>query len=75
MRNPEQPLVGDPQSVLAWRVDRLRAAGFPTALATTIARDARYDVHALLELTDTGCPADLAARILGPLDEQCGGGR
>jgi hypothetical protein len=31
-------------------------------------------VHALLELTDRGCPAELAVRILAPLNdeyEQC----
>ena len=34
----------------------------------TLARDTRYDLHALLELTDRGCPAELAARILAPIE-------
>ncbi|WP_344257069.1 hypothetical protein [Terrabacter carboxydivorans] len=29
----------------------------------------RVDLHALLELVDAGCPPELAARILSPLDE------
>jgi hypothetical protein len=34
-----------------------------------VAVDNRYDLHALLELVDRGCPPALAARILAPLDE------
>ncbi len=52
----------------AWREDRLRAAGFPPALAAVIAHDGRYDLHALLELVDRGCPPALAVRIGAPLD-------
>jgi hypothetical protein len=59
------------ERVVAWRIDRLRDAGFPGGLAATVARDTRYDVHALLELTDRGCPADLATRILRPLQGDC----
>ena len=55
------------ECLIAWRIDRLRDAGFSARLAATVAQDARYDIHALLELTDRGCPADLAARILRPL--------
>jgi hypothetical protein len=55
-------------SVVLWRASRLRAAGFTPQLADTLARDCTYDLHALLELVDRGCPADLAARILAPLD-------
>ena len=65
---------GDLEPLVAWRVDRLRDAGFPAQLAGAVARDTRYDVHALLELTDRGCPAELAVRILAPLNdeyEQC----
>jgi hypothetical protein len=47
---------------------RLRAAGFPPALAAALARDGRVDLHALLELVDRGCRPDLAARIVAPLD-------
>jgi hypothetical protein len=59
------------ERLVAWRIDRLRDAGFPGGLAATVARDTRYDVHALLELTDRGCPADLATRILCPLQGDC----
>jgi hypothetical protein len=57
-------------SVVRWRTKRLRAAGLPQELAQRIAVDRRYDLHALLELVDRGCPGDLAVRILAPLDEQ-----
>ena len=49
---------------------RLREAGFSAQLADTLARDCAYDLHALLNLVDRGCPAALAARILAPLDEE-----
>jgi hypothetical protein len=59
-----------PDRVVAWRIDRLRNGGFPARLADTLARDTRYDVHALLELTDRGCAAELAARILAPIEDR-----
>jgi hypothetical protein len=59
-----------PDRVVAWRIDRLRDGGFPPRLAETLARDTRYDLHALLELTDRGCAAELAARILAPIEER-----
>jgi hypothetical protein len=55
-------------SVVLWRTSRLRDAGFEPALADALARDCAYDLHAILELLDRGCPAELAARILAPLD-------
>jgi hypothetical protein len=55
--------------VVAWRVQRLRAAGCSAQLADTVAHDRRYDLHELLELVDRGCPAELAARIVAPLDD------
>lgn len=60
----------EPDRVLAWRIDRLREGGFPRHLAETLARDTRYDLHALLELTDRGCAAELAARILAPIEDE-----
>ena len=51
-----------------WLSERLREAGFPDPLADSVARDSRYDLHQLLGLIDRGCPAELAARILAPLD-------
>jgi hypothetical protein len=55
-------------SVVLWRASRLTDAGFEPALADALARDCAYDLHAILELLDRGCPAELAARILAPLD-------
>ncbi len=57
-----------PGRVVAWRRDRLAAAGFAGALARTLARDRRIDLHALIELTERGCPPETAARIVAPLD-------
>ncbi len=56
-------------TVVGWRRGRLLAAGFDPDLAARLATDCRIDLHAVLELTDRGCPPALAARILAPLDE------
>ena len=58
-----------PPSTLEWRTGRLVDAGFPRGLALRLARDTRYDLHALIELVERGCPPSLAARILAPPDE------
>jgi len=58
----------DPDRVLGWRIERLRGAGCCAGLADSLARDTRYDLHELLGLIDRGCPAELAARILAPLE-------
>jgi hypothetical protein len=60
-----QELCGD--DVVLWRSDQLVEAGFPIALAAQLAHDARYDLHDLIELTEQGCPPDLAVRIFAPL--------
>jgi len=54
--------------VVDWRRDQLAGSGFPSTLAAAIAGDPRYDVHLLIKLVERGCPPDLAARILAPLD-------
>jgi hypothetical protein len=56
-------------SVTSWRRDRLVEAGFALPLASRLARDRRYDLHALIELVERGCPPELAMRILHPLEE------
>jgi hypothetical protein len=53
-----------------WRLHRLVRAGLPSSLAETIAADRRYDLHAMLKLIDRGCPPELAARILAPLEDE-----
>ena len=54
--------------VAAWRSRQLIEAGFPMRLAHALAADGRYDLHALIELAERGCPPELAARILAPLE-------
>jgi hypothetical protein len=51
-----------------WRYRQLLFAGFAPELAEELARDPTADLHAMLELTDRGCPPGLAVRILAPLD-------
>jgi hypothetical protein len=54
--------------VVRWRCEQLVASGFSLPVAAHLAKDARYDLHALIELVERGCPPDLAARIVAPLD-------
>nr|WP_297415818.1 hypothetical protein [uncultured Nocardioides sp.] len=60
---------GPPLDVRAWRRCRLLEAGFSPELAESVASDPRFDLHALLELVDRGCPPALAVRIVAPLPE------
>jgi hypothetical protein len=57
-----------PDPVVEWRTERLGEVGLPDELARRIAADSAYDLHAVLTLVDRGCPAELAVRILAPLD-------
>jgi hypothetical protein len=72
MSRSDTPLVGDIAAagteVRRWRADRLVAAGFRRRLAERVAADARFDIHALIELTERNCPPELACRILAPLE-------
>ena len=58
--------------VEAWRLRRLVDAGFPLSLALELAATPGVDLHALLALLDRGCPPELAARILAPIDDSHG---
>ena len=49
-----------------WRRRQLLSTGFPPPLARALARDAGYDLHALIELVEHGCEPTLAVRILAP---------
>jgi hypothetical protein len=59
-------------AIVAWRRSQLVAAGFEATLATDVARDADYDLHALLELVERGCAPPLAVRIHAPLERRPG---
>ncbi len=59
--------------VVAWRRERLIEAGVAPGLARALACERRIDLHALIELTERGCPPETAARILAPLDPGPGG--
>lgn len=60
---------GEEVEVVRWRRDQLVKAGFPPALAIELAEDRHYDLHALIELVERGCPPHLAIRILAPLED------
>jgi hypothetical protein len=53
-----------------WRERRLLRAGVGGDLAASIASDCSMDLHAMIELVEHGCPPELAARILAPLDHE-----
>jgi hypothetical protein len=59
---------GAATEVERWRRARLEASGMPAQLAAELAASDAYDLHSLLDLLDRGCPPELAARILAPLD-------
>jgi len=61
---------GPPTDARTWRRCRLIEAGLPDALADSVAGDPLYDLHALLQLLDRGCPPDLAVRITSPLTRE-----
>jgi hypothetical protein len=56
--------------VVGWRRSQLTAAGFSLPLTARIAGDPRYDLHALIELTERGCAPELAVRIVAPLEAE-----
>jgi hypothetical protein len=58
----------DSSGVVRWRREQLTGAGYGLPIADRIARDERWDLHLLIDLVERGCPPDLAARILEPLD-------
>ena len=61
--------------VVSWRREQLSASGFSSDLAARLAEDTRYDLHALIELCERGCPPELGIRILAPLEEKAPCGR
>jgi hypothetical protein len=55
--------------VIDWRRDQLVRSGFPLPVASRLACDQAFDLHALIELTERGCSPELAVRILAPLED------
>ncbi|NEW37830.1 hypothetical protein GV794_25695 [Nocardia cyriacigeorgica] len=58
--------------VRAWRRRWLVESGFPARLADAVVADPGFDLHALLQLVDRGCPPELAVRILAPMPSREG---
>jgi hypothetical protein len=58
------------REVVCWRRQRLTESGFPLTVAARLAEDARYGLHALIELVERGCQPELAVRIVAPLDDE-----
>jgi hypothetical protein len=56
--------------VVRWRREQLVGSGFAPAVAARVAENADYDLHALIELVERGCPPELAVRILAPVEEE-----
>jgi hypothetical protein len=61
---------GTRQGLVRWRREQLVDSGFPLPLAARLAKASRYDLHALIELVERGCPPALAVQILAPLDHE-----
>jgi hypothetical protein len=59
---------GGADQVVTWRRDQLIHSGLRRSLATRLAQDPRYDLHALIDLLERGSPPELAIRILAPLE-------
>ena len=55
--------------VRSWRRAQLSKAGFAEELADELLCGG-VDIHALIGLTELGCPPPTAARILAPLERE-----
>ena len=68
MRTVLEPDRAERAAVAAWRRRQPLGEAGLGELASALGADERVDVHALIELVERGCGAELAARILAPLD-------
>ena len=50
--------------VLEWRADTLERAGYDQVWANVLAASSGVDLHRAVEIVRSGCPPELAARIL-----------
>jgi hypothetical protein len=60
----EQAARRDSPSVVRWRFDRLRDAGYDRNEASFVAKRVEIDLHAAVDLVSRGCPPATAVRIL-----------
>jgi hypothetical protein len=59
----EDTMGGEQAKVESWRLHVLIEAGYPLPLAEKLA-DSEADLHNAVELVDSGCTHEIAARIL-----------
>jgi hypothetical protein len=52
------------EAVTAWRVERLRSAGYDAEASLVLALDRDVDLHLAVSLLERGCPPDTALAIL-----------
>ena len=52
------------ERILRWRADELERAGYDRRNAVELARRQDVDLHRAIELLESGCPPELALRIL-----------
>jgi hypothetical protein len=55
--------------VTSWRREQLESVGFEPQLALRLAASS-VDLHSLIALVEHGCPPQLAARIMAPLEQE-----
>ena len=59
-----EPKYDERAKVQGWRLHVLVEAGYPIELAEAMAADGEVDLHDAVELLESGCSPDIAARIL-----------
>ena len=66
-RTSQARLFAPDTDLVAWRRRQLVRAGFDEESARSLASSS-VDLHATIQLVESGCRPDLAARIMAPLD-------
>lgn len=58
--------IQDPEleQVERWRAERLKRAGYPSDGAVALAARHDVDLHRAIELLESGCPVEIALKIL-----------
>lgn len=60
----ETEIRDETELVEAWRAEQLELAGYGAAAAAEVAARHDVDLHAAIALLGSGCPAELALKIL-----------